>query len=336
MKINISISRILYISILVTTIGLLNACKEDDLSYNNVSPKPSVVFYALTSSSTTVPSSIIQYNSSNTSVAITAPIAITGMQTGESMLAIDVRPKDSIMYGISNASRIYKFTKANGLFTGVVTLVGTGPTNPAISGTVAAFDFNPVADRLRVVTSTGQNLRINPVDATVTVDGAINGINDARVTGAGYTNNVNSATSTELFDLDIAAQKLYKQDANAGTLTEVGLTGLAPIINIGNPSFSAAYNTNITSFRNNAAAGFDISSKGIALALMNINSAPAIPVGGLGANNPSRAINAVPGTLYLFQINTATGRATELGLMAIPAASNSLPASSLIGIAILP
>lgn len=89
------------------------------------------------------------------------------------------------------------------------------------------FDFNPTVDRIRVVSNTGQNLRLNPNDGSVAaVDGNLNP-GTPSVSGAAYTNNVPGASSTVLYDLDCGADKLYRQDPpNNGTLVEVGSTGI--------------------------------------------------------------------------------------------------------------
>ena len=41
------------------------------------------------------------------------------------------------------------------------------------AGVTVTVDFNPVADRLRVITSDGTNLRVNVDDGKATVDGAL-------------------------------------------------------------------------------------------------------------------------------------------------------------------
>jgi Domain of unknown function (DUF4394) len=49
----------------------------------------------------------------------------------------------------------------------------------------------------------------------------------ASVGGAAYTNNFAGATSTVLFDIDVAVDKLFKQDPpNNGTLVAIGDLGL--------------------------------------------------------------------------------------------------------------
>lgn len=324
--------------------GAFTSCEKSEFNYNPTpaTAKPNVVFIGLTNSSgTAVPSQLIRYNASSASQLVAAPLVVTNLGTGESLVAIDYRPKTKVLYGISGAGRIYSIAVTATAAT--ATLVGTIGTS--FAGSIASFDFNPVADRLRVVTANGTNLRIDVSVSpmTVTVDGALNGVANAVVTGAAYTNSVDGATTTALYDLDVASQKLYKQDANAGTLTEVGsLGGVA--LPLTTTTFSGAYNTNITNFRLAAPGGFDISASGVGLAVFNANSAPAIPIGGIIAantttgtvNNPSSAVSAQNGTSTLYQIDLATGRSTDLGILPIPAAANVGAATQIIGLAIVP
>ncbi|MDF7811952.1 DUF4394 domain-containing protein [Hymenobacter sp. YC55] len=149
-----------------------------------------------------------------------ATVAISGLQSGETILAIDFRPATGQLYGVSSASRLYVINP----LTGAARMIGAGPLTPTVSGTIAGFDFNPTVDRIRLVTNTGQNLRLNPeTGAVANTDGQINGATGASISAVAYTNNVAGATTTTLYDIDITTQKLYKQmPPNDGTLVEVG------------------------------------------------------------------------------------------------------------------
>lgn len=150
--------------------------------------------------------------------AVIKSVTLTGTQ-GERILGIDFRPANGKLYGVSNASQIYLIDPE----TGVATKVGT-PFTPALGTMNVGFDFNPVVDRIRIVGDNGQNLRINPNNGvTAGVDGNINGAPGARISAVAYSNSVAGATSTNLYDLDPATDKLYRQDPpNAGTLVELG------------------------------------------------------------------------------------------------------------------
>jgi hypothetical protein len=334
--------------LVIVVLGFFTACKDtdDDFKLNESLVRPSLAFVGLTNTNTTTSPAgqLIRYNASNINQISGAAVNITGVQTGESIVAIDYRPATGILYGLSNQSRLYILNPTNGN----ARAVNSTPFTPALTGGVAGFDFNPTVDLIRVVSKSGQNLRLNPNDGTVVaVDGNISGIANAVVANVAYSNNTSGATTTELFDIDFASGNLYKQNANAGTLTLVGSLGINPLP-LTATSNSAAYNTNITNARNALTGGFDISPSGLALAAFNNASAPAIPVGGISAAvaattttpaipaNPSSAVNAVSGTPTLFQIDLATGKAIDLGVIPFPAPTNSLPATSLIGLAIAP
>lgn len=146
-------------------------------------------------------------------------ITISGLQSGENLLAIDFRPATGQLYGVGSTSRLYSIQPQSGK----ATVIGM-PFSPALSGTVAGFDFNPTVDRIRLVTTSGQNLRLHPeTGAVAVVDGNINGVPGARISSVAYTQNFAGATSTTLYDIDVTTDKLYRQfRPNDGTLVEVG------------------------------------------------------------------------------------------------------------------
>jgi Domain of unknown function (DUF4394) len=109
---------------------------------------------------------------------------------------------------------------------GAATTVG-GVFTTLLSGTDFGFDFNPTADRIRVVSNTGQNLRLNPNDGAIAaVDLPIGGATSG-ITAAAYINNFAGATTTSLFTIDHTTDKLYLQNPpNNGTQTEIGPLGI--------------------------------------------------------------------------------------------------------------
>src|SRR5262245_33899820 len=127
--------------------------------------------------------------------------AVSGLQSDTKLVGIDYRPANGALYGVGDQAGIYVIDPS----TAVATLVARA--NVALQGTSFGVDFNPAADRLRIVSDTGQNLRINVADGVTTVDGSLtNPPNPATgVTGAMYTNNdADPNTGTTLFDIDSA------------------------------------------------------------------------------------------------------------------------------------
>jgi len=200
---------------------LFSACKKDrnnDPEQEALTPGPDVNFYALTADG-----KLLLMNAKNPN-SITATVMISGLQSGETILGIDFRPATGQLYGVGSTSRIYVIDQK----TGTARSISAAPFTPALSGTSVGFDFNPTVDRIRLVTSSGQNLRLNPETGTVAAtDGVINGVTNAKVSSVAYTQNKAGASTTVLFDIDIANDKLHKQDPpNDGKLVEVGSLGL--------------------------------------------------------------------------------------------------------------
>lgn len=165
---------------------------------------------------------------------IDASVAVSGLNSGESLLGIDFRPKDGLLYRITSAARIVTIDPATGVASVKATLaadaVDTSAPYTGIAGAMFAVDFNPVADRLRVIGDTGQNLRINVDTGATTTDGAINRTGFApMVTAGAYTNSFAGTSATTLYDIDSASASLAQQNPpNDGTLALVGPLGVTP------------------------------------------------------------------------------------------------------------
>lgn len=72
------------------------------------------------------------------------------------LVGIDVRPANGVLYGLTDTNKIYTID----FNTGAATLIST-LNLPFNGGQFNGFDFNPVPDRLRLVGSNDQNFRIN-------------------------------------------------------------------------------------------------------------------------------------------------------------------------------
>ena len=161
---------------------------------------------------------------------------ITGLLVDEKFVGIDYRLRNSTersgqLYGLTNKANLYTINPETGAAILVNTLkVATDSTFTNLEGTAFAVDFNPAADRLRVISNTGQSLRIN-VDTGDTIrDGDIKGIAGAIISAAAYSNSFKTSVvglGTELFDLDQTNQIVVKQDPpNTGTLNRIGGLGI--------------------------------------------------------------------------------------------------------------
>jgi hypothetical protein len=211
--------------------------------------------------------------------------AITGLQPGESLLGIDFRPANGLLYGLGSTNRLYAIDPVSG----AASQIGSGQFAVPLTPGAAGFDFNPTVDRIRFVTATGQNGRINPdTGALVDFDTLTGGIqldrnlvyatgdrNSGNLpvgAGAAYVNNFAGATSTTLFVIDSNADVLVRQDPpNNGVLNTIGSLGIDA----------------------SSVLGFDIRS--------------------VGGNETALAAIEVNGISSLYNINLTTGQASIVG-----------------------
>ena len=147
--------------------------------------------------------------------------------TGQ-LLDIDFRPANGLLYGLTlNAGALNIYTIS--LTSGAATFVSTVDTSGRLGGTANAgdydIDFNPAANALRIIGSNNENYRITGPGLTGTIlDGDVNDQtpgNTPNIVGVAYTNSVPGATSTALYDIGTDG-RYYQQNANVGTLTQIG------------------------------------------------------------------------------------------------------------------
>ncbi len=205
---------------------------------------------------------------------------VSGLGAGESLLGIDYRPATGQLYG-ATASKLYVLNPA----TGAAAVVGTG--FGAASGDSIGFDFNPAVDRIRLVGSTGQNLRLHPdTGALAATDTSLayasadpNTGKTPSVTGAAYTNSYAGTTSTTLFAIDSGLDVLVTQGGpnqspspNGGLLFTVGALGVDT----------------------NGLVGFDITPTGTAYASLTQGTVSSLYAIGLG-NGKATLVGAIGG-----------------------------------------
>lgn len=205
--------------------------------------------------------------------AILTGAAISGLQQNEQIRGIDFRPANGQLYAMGSFNNLYTIDTT----TGSASLVGSG-AGIAFNGSSFGFDFNPVIDRIRVVSDAGQNYVFNPNDGTaVQVTDLFYGAGDANegvtpnIVSSAYTNSFTGTTSTQLYGIDTGLDILVTQANSAGTLGTVGSLG-ADIVDM---------------------VGFDISS------ISNMGFSVSIEDGG------TRSV--------LWGIDLNTGAATEIG-----------------------
>ena len=213
---------------------------------------------------------------------IASTVVLTGINGNETLLGIDYRPASSrVLYGLSNAGQLYAINPLSGSATAVGAPV-------LVTGVAAGVDFNPAVDRLRVVTNTNQNLRINPLtgalagsDTQVAYAAGDPGAGIApRIAGAAYSNNTPGTATTTL----------YVIDTNRGVLATQGSVGGTPV----SPNSGQLTTVGSLGVVSNDIVGFDIARDGTLLASLT-----------------------QPGTetTSLYSVNLATGAATLIGVV---------------------
>ncbi|WP_041779420.1 DUF4394 domain-containing protein [Belliella baltica] len=206
-------------SILTISAAIFSCNEEDPLPTMDVPGQaPEVEFTALVSGNR-----IAKYDARELNASMEV-MSITGLSSGDKIVSIDYRPATGQLYALGASSRLYIINENNG----EATALGETSFSPAISGDNASIDFNPTVDRIRLVTATGQNLRLHPeLGTVVATDGSINGGMNPMIGAVAYTNSTADASSTQLYDIDFSQDKLYLQNPpNDGGLEEVGDLGI--------------------------------------------------------------------------------------------------------------
>ncbi|RJF96491.1 DUF4394 domain-containing protein [Noviherbaspirillum cavernae] len=210
--------------------------------------------------------------------------AVSGLMAGDTLVGIDYRVQDGKLYGVSKTGGVYLLDTRNAAATKV------SQFTVALDGTSFGVDFNPAADRLRIVSDSGQNLRHNvnaggvtltddPLDYPPATPVNATGPNASGVTGSAYTNNdLDATTATTLYALDTNLDQIALQSPpNDGTLAATGKLG-----------------ADVT-----ASVGFDIYS--------TVRDGVTVNVQGLAS------LHAADSASGLYSINLSTGKASARG-----------------------
>ena len=219
---------------------------------------------------------------------------LTGLPTNDQLLGIDYRVAYGKLFTFSDKGVLYTIDTGTGALTPI--------TRPESQGTVSAvsftrfsgefgFDFNPAADRIRVVNPRRENLRLHPETGSVAATDPNlvyaptdpNADQAPRIGAAAYTYNTKNDKLTTNYAIDLALGNLVLQGShegdptvvspNKGVLFTVGPLGLGPL----------------------ARASFDIAD---------------VSNRALAALKP-----AATGKTRLYEINLETGKAKTLGTL---------------------
>jgi len=216
-------------SLLITSLMMLGCTKEESIIPQDNQILESRGFSTVTGSSVNTnffalsnKNELVRYKAGPPARLISS-IQIVGLSNGEHMMAIDFRPSNGLLYGVTDMSMIYIIDPGSGMIKPMSQI----PFEPAIKGSTVGFDFDPIVDQIRLVSDLDQNLRLDPdLGTVISVDndlipfeGAINAIAYSRLN--------NASRTYPLYDIDVATGNLFKQEPNSGKLNYVGSLGLA-------------------------------------------------------------------------------------------------------------
>jgi len=286
---------VLHASLLLAVVLGLAACKDHDDDDGPVTPPQTLGDTVIITSGPRV----LSFNRASPGTATSAQ-PVTGLASGERLVGADYRPADGKLYAVltgSGGSRVAQLDPLTGALSSPVTL------SVALDAAATDFgvDFNPVPDRLRVVSNTGQNLRINVADGVTTADGTLK--LDRRtatttdivgITGVAYSNSFKEACRTTIYYLNSASGMLLTSaDPNAGTVFNVGALGVAAVAMNG---FEVVTTTAADGLPVNSGLAV-LSTGGGAPTLYGINlgsgaTTPVGAIGGLAAGEQLLALSA--------------------------------------------
>ena len=211
---------------------------------------------------------------------------VTGLAGGEVLLNVTFRPATGVLYGLGSGSHVYTIDGK----TGIATIVGDGKGfQPFLQAQADGFDFDPVADQIRIQTDVDQDLRLDPTTAkAVATDGTLafapddmNFGQSPNLVGTAYTNSVTPAPTTTM---------LYAVDSTRNLLVRLPSPDDGMIETVGDLGVDIE-----------PASGFDISKTGTAYGAFLVGS-----------------------ELALYTVDLTTAKATKKGVIGYPVPLTSI------------
>ncbi len=229
----------------LAAVAVLAACAGSPPAPATVEARKETIF------AVTAGNDLVRFNAGQPQ-RILARQKVTGLVAGDALVGIDYRVAKGVLYALSAQGRLYTLDTA----TGALTQVGSAPAALPLAGPLFGFDFNPAADRIRVVGASGQNLRLHPdtgavVDGNATqeglqpdgalayVAGDLHAGKAPAIIAAGYTYNKQDEKLTTNYAIDQRLGALVMQGSkeggspvvspNTGQLRTVGLLGVGPV-----------------------------------------------------------------------------------------------------------
>lgn len=218
-------------------------------------------------------------------------IPLVGLEPGEAIVGIDFRVARGVLYALSDRGRLFTLDTQTGR------LSPLDAPRVALKGTRFGFDFNPVADRIRVVSDTGQNLRLHPdTGALAAADPDLSSAEGGalRIAGAGYTYNPQDPKLTTNYAIDLDRGALVMQGSLEGTAPAVS-PNTGRIVTVGPLGTGALQDAafDISDVRNTALAALQHGGR-TRLYRIDLAGGRATLLGPLGAGGPLRGLAIEP------------------------------------------
>ena len=112
-------------------------------------------------------SNLVSFKSENPKYIINT-VPITGVTAGQNIVGMDARPKTKEIFIMGydttlRKARLYTINPVNGM----ATAVGDSAISLVLGSRGVGFDFNPMVDKIRVVSSNNHNYRLDPLNGLV-------------------------------------------------------------------------------------------------------------------------------------------------------------------------
>ena len=301
LKVGIGPSSLYTVNLVAGTTTLLGTIGNGSLSIRDIALFPGAVeIFGVTGAN-----DLVRFRSVQPDV-LSSSVPITGLAPGEQVLGIDARPANGRLYALGSTSRLYTIDPA----TGAAAQVGSATFEVPLSGTEFGFDFNPVTDRIRVVSDAEQNFHLDPNTGTVVdFDPNTDGVQPdmplhpaGNVVASAYTNDLPGAVATTLFGIDSSSDRLVRQGGvlgapppNLGLITDIGLLGV---------NTSAMVGFDVAPIDGTAFASLTVANVS-GLYIVDLRTGAARALGTIGAQ-PIRGIAIAPPGRFQFASPTFT------------------------------
>jgi hypothetical protein len=241
--------------------------------------------YAIGNGGTT----LIRFSSDNP-----AAVTVVGNFSGANIFldAISFRPSTGQLYGyLDSTDSFYTVNTSTGALTLVTAGAAAAPTNTFHLG----LAFNPVVDRARIVTDSGQNIVYNPATNSTTAATGLQfaagdpnaNLNPSIIENA-YTNSRAGATTTAQYAIDYANDLLVTLANDSGVLGTVGPLGVNTDVYTGFEIYTSAGGVNTAYALLTPAGGVP------SLYTVSLTTGQATLVGALGFTNQVYSLAVIP------------------------------------------